>query len=161
MTIRDQVFGRRSNLLGCSGTSQGMWANLGFDGGNVGFVHDWMIIPTQWSFLVPLIGGIGSMWSPNWQGLYKCYISGIHWHLGDYISRIPPIKGTRNGYWPISTWWTTHDDFLSPLRISGCLKDPFQPNWPIRPGRLPILQVARATLGPRESQESQGPQTSD
>ena len=51
----------------------------------------------QWSFLVPLIGG---RWYIITQlAIYKWYISGIYCQLGDYISPIPPIKGTRNSYW--------------------------------------------------------------
>ena len=41
------------------------------------------------SFLVPLIGGRLAY------NHYKWYISGIYCQLGDYISPIPPIKGTR------------------------------------------------------------------
>ena len=29
---------------------------------------------------------------------YKWYISGIYCQLGDYISPIPPIEGTRNNH---------------------------------------------------------------
>ena len=47
----------------------------------------------QWLFLVPLIGG---MWYIITRlAVYTTYISLIYCQLGDYISPIPPIKGTR------------------------------------------------------------------
>ena len=51
----------------------------------------------QWSFLVPLIGG---RWYISPQlAVYTTYIPLIYCLLGDYISPIPPIKGTRNSCW--------------------------------------------------------------
>ena len=51
----------------------------------------------QWSFLVPLIGG---RWYIIPQlAVYTTYIPLIYCLLGDYISPIPPIKGTRNSCW--------------------------------------------------------------
>ena len=55
--------------------------------------------PIQWSFLVPLIGGRYHI-IPQ-LAVYTTYIPLIYCLLGDYISPIPPIKGTRNSYWPM------------------------------------------------------------
>ena len=60
--------------------------------------------PMEWNRKVPLIGGIGDIYiyiikqlARNISGIYKWYCS---CQLGDYISPIPPIKGTnRNSYW--------------------------------------------------------------
>ena len=52
--------------------------------------------PDQWSFLVPLIGGRYHI-IPQ-LAVYTTYIPLIYCLLGDYISPIPPIKGTRNSY---------------------------------------------------------------
>ena len=58
----------------------------------------------QWSFLVPLIGGIGDIYIYNVYidlyyiitqlAVYTTYIPLVYGLLGDYISPIPPIKGT-------------------------------------------------------------------
>ena len=52
----------------------------------------------QWLFLVPLKGGIGSIWGPPEGKDYKWYISGIYCQLGDYMLPIPPFRGTRNNH---------------------------------------------------------------
>ena len=47
--------------------------------------------------LVPLISGVvGDIYNPT----RKQYKSGMYCQLGDYISPIPPFKGTRNQHWP-------------------------------------------------------------
>ena len=48
--------------------------------------------------LVPLKGGIGSIWGPPEGKDYKWYISGIYCQLGDYMLPIPPFRGTRNNH---------------------------------------------------------------
>ena len=57
----------------------------------------------QWNFLVPSIGGryhiIPQLAVYRWY-----YIPLIYCVLGDYISPIPPIKGTRNSYWFMGYW---------------------------------------------------------
>ena len=40
---------------------------------------------TQWLFLVPVKGGIGSIFDPPEGKDYKWYISGIYCQLGDYM----------------------------------------------------------------------------
>ena len=60
----------------------------------------------QWLFLVPLKGGIGSIFHPPEGKDYKWYISGIYCQLGDYMLPIPPFRGTRNNHWSnISNPW--------------------------------------------------------
>ena len=44
-------------------------------------------------------GGIGDIYNPPIGKDYKWYMSGIYCQLGDYTSRIPSIKGTRNNHW--------------------------------------------------------------
>ena len=51
----------------------------------------------QWSFLVPLIGGIGGMQSPNWQGLYHLYTTYILVSGGLYAT-YHLFMGTRNNH---------------------------------------------------------------
>ena len=53
----------------------------------------------EWN-LVPLIGGRRLViYNPPIRRKNTTYIPFIHCLLGDYISPIPPIKGTRNSYW--------------------------------------------------------------
>ena len=51
-------------------------------------------------FLVPLKGGIASIFYPPEGKDYKWYISGIYCQLGDYIyiCYLPPFRGTRNNH---------------------------------------------------------------
>ena len=53
---------------------------------------------SQWSFLVPLIGGRYHIITQL--AIYKWYISGIHCQEGDYMVPwyLPRIKGTRNNH---------------------------------------------------------------
>ena len=60
----------------------------------------WKITSPQWRFLVPLIGG--RRYISHQLASYTTYIPLIYCLLGDYISPIPPIKGTRNSCW--SPW---------------------------------------------------------
>ena len=66
----------------------------------------------QWSFLVPLIRGIGTISSPNWQYIpliYHLYIA--YWVI---IYHLPPIKGTRNSYWEYWNVRKVSHYFLAP-----------------------------------------------
>ena len=61
--------------------------------------------PFQWSFLVPLIGGryhlYTSTYIPLIYHLYTTYIPLIYIAYWVIIYHLPPIKGTRNSYWPL------------------------------------------------------------
>ena len=65
---------------------------------------DWYLedgIPVQWLFLVPIKGGIGSIFSPPRFGKdYKWYISGIYSQLGDYM---PPTTFYGNQKQPLTS----------------------------------------------------------
>ena len=50
----------------------------------------------QWLFLVPLKGGIGSIFHPPEGKDYKWYISGIFHANWGIICYLPPFRGTRN-----------------------------------------------------------------
>ena len=59
------------------------------------------IYQCQWLFLVPVKGGIGSIFHPQTNGrtisgIYKWYIS---YQLGDGICHLPPFTGTKNNHW--------------------------------------------------------------
>ena len=63
----------------------------------------------QWLFLVPLIGG---RWYIITQlATYTTYIPLLYCQLGDYISPIPPIRGTRNNYWYGGALYIDSHDF--------------------------------------------------
>ena len=54
----------------------------------IDFIHQYpleMSGMSQWLFLVPLKGGIGSIFHPPEGKDYKWYISGIYCQLGDYM----------------------------------------------------------------------------
>ena len=51
--------------------------------------------------MVPLKGGIGSIFHPPKGKDYKWYVSGIfpaNWGM-DYATYLPPFRGTRNNHW--------------------------------------------------------------
>ena len=100
------MFGRRSNLLGCSGTAQGMWANLAVDAGNVGFVHAWNDHPNNNGVKpeLPLIGGIRNHVNhPIGKDCISAESTDNYWVIIYIYHRSHLLKGTRNGYWPIGT----------------------------------------------------------
>ena len=78
--------------------SQGLLPRTGSGGSTATRDENWSC---QWLLmLVPLKGGIGSIWGPPEGKDYKWYISGIfpaNWGM-DYMPPIPPFRGTRNNH---------------------------------------------------------------